>query len=111
MDARDPETVLQFIVGARQAREVITLKQSRSEVVCDVAKMLKCLRKWSQSGKIISHPRQVCQIPFSNVLTGVLFRVGQDRFGLIQEAVGVLKRRPQRRRGLQSFGQELVQLL
>ena len=76
-----------------------------------MAKMLECLLKRSQRGDFAPHLRQVRQIPFLDVLTGVLLRVGQDRFGPIQEAVSVLQWWPQRRRGLQAFGQQLVQLL
>jgi|GEM_PF-3493691 len=76
-----------------------------------MAKMLECLLKRSQRGDLAPHLRQVRQIPFPDVLTGVLLRVGQDRFCLIQEAVGVLQWWPQRRRGLQAFREELVQLL
>ena len=76
-----------------------------------MTKMLKCPLKRSQRGDLAPHLRKVRQIPFPDVLTGILLRVGQDRFCLIQEAVGVLQWWPQRRRGLQSFGQELVQLL
>jgi len=68
-----------------------------------MAKVLKCLLKWPQRGEITPHLRQVRQIPFPNMLAGALLLVGQDRFGLIQEAVGVLKRRPQRRCDLQPF--------
>lgn len=108
VDARDPETVLQIIVGAWQAREIITVKQPRCEVLGEVAKMLKCLCKRPQRSKAIPHPRQVRQIPFPDALTRVLRLVGQDHFGLIQEAIGVLKWRPERRCGLQPFGQKLV---
>ncbi len=76
-----------------------------------MAKMLKCPRKRSQRGDLALHLRKVRQIPFPDVLTGVLLRVGQDRFGLIQEAVSILQWWPQRRRGLQAFCKQLVQLL
>jgi hypothetical protein len=111
MDTRHPETMLQIIVGTRQACNVITLKEPCCEGVCDVAKMLKCLHKRSQRGEITPHLGKESQISFPDVLTRVLLWIGQDRFGLIQEAVGVLKRRPQRRCGLQPFGQELLHLL
>ena len=84
------------------------MKQPRSEIVGDVAKVLKCLRKRPQSSKIIPHPRQMGQIPFPDTLPGVLLWIGQDRFGLIQEAVGMLKRWPELRCDMQAFGQELV---
>ncbi len=61
---------------------------------------------WALEGMI-----KESQIPFPNMLTRVLLRVGQDRFGLIQEAVSVLQGVPQRHRGLQAFGKKLVQLL
>ena len=76
-----------------------------------MAKMLECLRKRSQHGDFVAHPRKESQIPFPNVLTRVLLRVGQDRFCLIQKAVSVLQRLPQCRRGLQTFCKQLVQLL
>ena len=95
MDTRHPETMLQVIVRAGQPLDVITVKEPGCEVLGDVAKVLTCLRKRPESGKIIPHPRQVCQIPFSNVLTAVLRLVSQDGFGLIQKAVGALQRRPE----------------
>lgn len=104
VDTCDPKTVLQIIVGTRQVRDVITVKQPCGEIVGDVAKVLKRLRKLSQSSKVISHPRQVGQILFLDLLTAVLRLIGQDRFGLIQETIGVLKWRPQFRRRLQALG-------
>ena len=56
-----------------------------------MANMLECLLKRSQRGDFAPHLRQVRQIPFLDVLTGVLLRVGQDRFGPIQEAVSILQ--------------------
>jgi len=76
-----------------------------------MAKMLKCPLKRSQRGDLALHLPKVRQIPSPNVLTGVLLRVGQDRFRLIQEAVSILQWWPQRRRGLQAFCKQLVQLL
>ncbi len=76
-----------------------------------MAKMLECLLKRPQRGDFAPHLRKESQIPFPNMLTRVLLRVGQDRFGLIQEAVSILQWWPQRRRGLQAFCKQLVQLL
>jgi hypothetical protein len=76
-----------------------------------MTKMLKRALKWHKPDYLVLHLRKVCQIPFLDALTRVLLRVGQDRFGLIQEAVSVLQRWPQRRRGPQAFREELVQLL
>ena len=95
MDACDSETVLQIIVGTRQPFDVITLKDPCSEVVGDVAKMLKRLRKRPQRSKIIPHPCQMSQILFLDLLTAVLRLVSQDGFGLIQKAVGARKLRPE----------------
>ena len=76
-----------------------------------MAKMLECPLKRPQRGDFAPHLRKESQIPFPNMLTRVLLRVGQDRFGLIQEAVSILQWWPQRRRGLQAFCKQLVQLL
>jgi hypothetical protein len=103
--------MLKLIIGARQARDVIALKQSWCKVGGLMAKMLESPLKRSQRGDCAPHLRKESQIPFPNVLTRVLLRVGQDRFGLIQEAVSVLQWLPQRRCGLQAFGKKLVQLL
>jgi hypothetical protein len=111
MDARDTKAVFQFIIGARQALNVIALKETRSKVVGNMTKMLKRIVKWSQRGDLVPHLRKVRQIPFTDVLTGVLLRISQDPFRLVHEAVGVLERRPERRSGLQSFREELLQLL
>src|SRR5258708_4964962 len=73
--------MLQLIIGARQARDVIALKQSYCEGGGLMAKMLECLLKRSQRGDFAPHLRKESQIPFPNVLTRVLLRVGQDRFG------------------------------
>ena len=51
------------------------------------------------------------QIVFPDVMTRVLRLIGQDRFGLVEEAVGILERQPERCGGLQPFGQQLVQRL
>jgi len=45
------------------------------------------------------------------VLTCMLLRIGQDTFRLMHKAVSVLQRQPERCSGLQSFREELVQLL
>jgi hypothetical protein len=94
MDARYPKAMLQFIVGARQALHVLALKQPCCEVGGLMAKMLKGSTKRSQHREFAPHLRKEREIPFTDVLTSVLLWIGQDRFGLIQEAVGVLKRRP-----------------
>ncbi len=73
-----------------------------------MAKMLKCFLKRSQHGDFAPHLRKVREIPFPDALTRVLLRISQDRFGLIQEAVGVLQGWPQRRCGLQAFREKLV---
>ena len=88
----------------------MTAKQPRGEIVGNMAKMLKCLRQWSQNDEVLPHMGQVCQVLFSDVLTTVSRLIDQDRFSLIQEAVGVLKWWPELRRRLQPFGQELLQL-
>jgi hypothetical protein len=84
------------------------VKQPCSEVVGDMAKVLKCLHKWSQISKVLFHLRQVSQIPFPDILPGILIRIRQNGFGLVQEAIGALQRWPQSRCGLQSFRQQLV---
>ncbi len=76
-----------------------------------MTKMLKRAVKWHKPGDLVLHLRKESQIPFLDALTRVLLQVGQDRFCLIQEAVSVLQRLPQRRRGLQAFCKKLVQLL
>ena len=73
--------------------------------------MLKRMLKRSQCGDLIPHLGKESQIPFTDMLTGVLFQIGQDCFRLMQEAVGILQRRPERCRGLQSFGKELLKVL
>jgi hypothetical protein len=103
--------MLQLIIGARQAHNVIAQKQSHCEVGGLMAKMLESPLKRSQRGDFAPHLRKESQVPFPNVLTRLLLRVGQDRFGLIQEAVSVQQWLPQRRRGLQAFCKQLVQLL
>ncbi len=111
MDPRHAKAMLQFIVGPRQALHVIALKQPCCEVVGNMTKMLKRAVKWPQRGDLVLHLRKPRQIPFPDALTRVLLRIGQDRFRLVHEAVGVLQRWPERRRGLQAFREELVQLL
>jgi len=71
-DACDAKATFQVVVRAGYAGDVITPKQPRGEVVGDMTKMLKCLRKLPQNRKVISHPRQVCQISFPDLLPGVL---------------------------------------
>ncbi len=111
MDSRDAKAMLQFIVGARQTLDVIALEEASREVGGLMTKMLKCPLKRSQRGDLAAHLRNVRQIPFPDVLTGVLLRVNQDRFCLIQEAIGVLQWWPQCRRGLQAFRKKLLQQL
>jgi hypothetical protein len=103
--------MFQLIVGARQACDVIAVKQPCCKVGGLMAKMLKCFLKRFQRGEFAPHLRQVRLVPFLDMLPGVLLWVGQDCFCLIQEAVGVLQGVPQRRRGLQAFGEKLLQLL
>ena len=76
-----------------------------------MTKMLKRALKWPQRDDLVLHLRKESQIPFSDVLTRVLLRIGQDRFRLVHEAIGVLQRWPECRRGLQALREELVQLL
>jgi len=103
--------MLQLIVGAGQALHVIALKQTCREIVGDVTKMLKRTGKWPQRGDLVSHLRKVSQIPFTDVLSCVLLGIGEDLLRLMHELVGVLQRWPQRRRGVQSFGEKQLQLL
>ena len=76
-----------------------------------MTKMLKRTGKWPQRGDLIPRLRQQSQIPFTDVLTCILLGIGQDPLRLVHEPISVLQRRPQRCRGLQSFAEELVQLL
>ena len=73
--------------------------------------MLKRTGKRPLCGDLVPHLSKEPQIPFTDVLTGILLRVGENRFRLMHEPVGVLKGWPERRRGLQSFGKELLELL
>jgi hypothetical protein len=111
MDAGHSKAMLQFIIGPRQALNVITVKETRSKVVGNVTKMLKRAVKRPQRGDLVAHLHKESQIPFPDALTCVLLRIGQNPFRLVQEAVGVLQRWPECRRGLQSFREELLQLL
>ena len=70
--------------------------------------MLKCLCKQSQYGDLVPHLGKESEIPFLDTRTCVLLGVGQDRFRLIQEAVGVLQRWPQWCRRLQSFREKML---
>ena len=76
-----------------------------------MTKMLKGFFKRRKLGEIAPHLNEMRLVSCPDLLPRVLLRVGQDRFGLIKEAVGVLQWGPQRHRGLQAFGEELVQLL
>ncbi len=76
-----------------------------------MTKMLKRALKWPQRDDLVLHLRKESQIPFPDALPRVLLRIGQDRFRLVHEAIGVLERWPERRRGLQALREELVQLL
>jgi len=100
MDPCHAKAMLQFIVGARQTLDVIALEETRSKIVGSVTKMLKGTVKWSQRGDFVPHLCNENQIPFTDVLTCVLLRIGQDSFRLMHEAVGVLQRRPEGRSGL-----------
>ena len=95
MDARNAETLLQIIVGTRETSDVLAAEQPRGEIVGDVAKVLKGFYERPQRREVLPHLLQVRQIAFSNPLAGLLGRIRQDRFGLIQEVVRVLKRRPE----------------
>ncbi len=103
MDPRHSKAMLQVIIGPRQALNVIAVKETGSKVVGNVTKMLKRAVKRPQRGDLVAHLRKESQIPFPDVLTCMLLRIGQDRFRLVHEAVGVLQRWPECRRGLQSF--------
>lgn len=72
MNACHAETMLQIIVGARETRDVITLKQPHGEVLSDVAKVLKRLRKRPQSQEVLPHLCQMRQVLFANPLPGIL---------------------------------------
>src|SRR5579871_998943 len=76
MDPGDPKAVLQVIVGTWQAHDVITPKQSHGEIVGDVTKMFKRLRKRSQRCKIIPYLCQMSKILFLDMLTAVLRLIG-----------------------------------
>jgi len=111
MNACYPKAMFQVVIGARQALHVIALEEARSKIVGNVTKMLKRAVKWPQRGNLVAHLGKVRQIPFTDVLTWVPLRIGQDLFRLVHEAVGILQRRPECRSGLQSFCKKLLQLL
>jgi hypothetical protein len=90
MNPRHPKAMLQFIVRARQALDVVALKQSCSEVVGEVAKVLKRTGKLPQRSDLVPHLSKESHIPFPDTLTWVLLGVGQDHFRLMHEAVCML---------------------
>ena len=60
------------ISSAWQPCDIITAKEPHSEIVGDVAKVLKRLNKRSQCSKISPHLCQMCQIPFPDAMPRVL---------------------------------------
>jgi hypothetical protein len=96
------------MVGARQARNVIALKEPDREVLGAGAKMLKGALQRPQRGDLIAPRCQVRPIAFTDAPPGVLFWVGQDMGSLMHESIGPLQGRPQGRRRLQAFRQEVL---
>jgi hypothetical protein len=90
MESRDAKAMFQLIVGARQACDVIALKQPRCKVGGLMTKMLKGFFKRRKLGEIAPHLNEMRLVSCPDLLPRVLLQVGQDRFGLIKEAVGVL---------------------
>jgi hypothetical protein len=111
MDARRPKALFQLIVGAWQDLDIVALKETRSKVVSKVTKMRNGLSKGFQVGLLPLHIPHKSQIALANLCAGVLRLVGQDRCRLMHQPVGALQRWPQGCRGLQTFGEELLQLL
>ena len=95
MDTSDPKAMLHLIVGARQALHVIAVKQPASEVLGDVAKVVKGTLQRPQRGDLVAHLRQVRPIAFTNALSCVLLWIGQDVCSLMDEPIGPLQGRPQ----------------
>jgi hypothetical protein len=111
MDSCHPKAVFQIIVGARQSLDVIAMKQTTSEVVGDMTKMFKGLTQRTHVGFLFLHLTHESEITLTNLGTRVLLGIGQDVCRLMHQPVGALQWRPQRRRGLHPFGQELLQPL
>ncbi len=76
MNPCHPKAMFQVIVGARQALHVIAMKQTRSKVVGDVAKMLNSLAQRFQRSFPLLHLTHVCQVALTNLRPGVVLRIG-----------------------------------
>ncbi len=100
MDAGHSKAMLQFIIRPRQALNIIAVEQPYREIVSDLTKMLKGTGKWPQCGDLVSCLGKESQILFTDVLACLLLWIGENRFRLMHEPVGVLKWWPQRRSGL-----------
>ena len=111
MDSRHPKAMLQLIVGARQAVDVIAVKQATSEVSSEVPKMLQGLAEGLESCLLLLHLRHEGQVALAHLCPSVLLWISQDLCRLVDQSVGLLERRPQGCRGLQAFCEELLQLL
>jgi hypothetical protein len=100
MDAGHSKAMLQVIISPRQALNIIAVEQPSREIVSDLTKMLKGTGKWPQCGDLVSRLGKESQILFTDVLACLLLWIGENRFRLMHEPVGVLKWWPQRRSGL-----------
>ncbi|GHO64044.1 hypothetical protein KSC_029360 [Ktedonobacter sp. SOSP1-52] len=100
MNLRDSKTMLQLIVGARQSWHIIVMEQAYCKVVGDRTKMLESGLKWPQGADFGVHLGQEGEISFTNGLTSILLRIGQDLFGLMHKAISTLKWRSEARCGL-----------
>ena len=83
--------MFQIIVGTWQSLHVIAMKQTNSEVVSDVAKMLNGLAEQFHVGFLLLHLAHERQVALSNLCPAVLLVIGQDLFGLMHQLVGTLQ--------------------
>lgn len=97
MDACHPKALFERIVGARQARDVVALKQTRREVLGDVTKMRDGLPKRSQVSLLSLHLRNEGQVAFAHLCPGMLLLVVQNLSRLAHQLGSFLHWWPQRR--------------
>jgi hypothetical protein len=100
-DARHAKTPFQFIVRARQALNIVALKQPCSEIGGLVTKMVNRLSKQPQSGFLLLHLRNVSQIPFTHLSSRLLLVIGQNVSRLMDE---IVRAGPRETRGWQGLG-------
>jgi hypothetical protein len=85
MRTGDTKTMFQIIIGARQVRHIIAVKEPRSKVCCFLHEVIESCAECAQTRLLLLHVLHPGQIGLPNLGARLLLVIGQDVSGLIDQ--------------------------